>query len=122
MGLCLSGFADPLDWHYRDDTPGHVIEPIPPDSDDAGTLDKPPPLLASPQQQDDDRGWSLINPQVTTGRPDAFVDRREAVRINQQSQDQSRLNGAHDSALLDSLPESLRGLDYRLEMGLRYRF
>ncbi|TBW58806.1 hypothetical protein EZI54_02755 [Marinobacter halodurans] len=124
MGVCLACPADTLDWHYHQDgIQPPVIQPVSPDQADSGSqTDSLPPLLASPQYADDSRGWSLISPQVTTGRPDAFVDRREAVRINQQAQDQSRLNSAHEPVLMDSLPEALRGLDYRLEMGLRYRW
>lgn len=82
----------------------------------------PQPAPYDRRHPSSDKGWYLTNPQLATGRPDAFQDEREAVRIAQAQQDQALLQNHRTPSSLDQLPDAFQGLNYRIELGLLYRF
>lgn len=130
LALPGSGLARPagLDWHYQpgvDDrmarTTDCAVRPMP-GAQQPNPIVLPQPAPLKRRNPVSEKGWYFTNPQLATGRPDAFKDNREAVRIAQAQQDQVLLANRPLPESFDQLPDAFQGLNYRIELGLLYRF
>ncbi len=111
--------AMPLDLQYR------------PDEDNAAAPDngqqvqqhgpQTPPAPAQGKSDGTGYGWQWFAPRITTSRPAAWRDSREAVRIAQEKIDQQRLQ-EHKEPLFNDLPPVLQSMPLTIDMGIKYHF
>ncbi len=81
-----------------------------------------PPARWTDSGDSDPRGWHLKQPNVGTGRIEAFTDSRTAVRLAEQQQDSALTSSRAPLPGSEDLPGVLRGLNYRIDFGVEYRF
>ncbi|WP_148864460.1 hypothetical protein [Marinobacter fonticola] len=135
VALLLSLIALPcqacgLDWRYDPQRDATLVRPTPAIAECSVQGDEiNPVVLPQPQwpeaytAEDSERGWQVADPQLSTGRPEAYKDNREAVRIAQSNQDQAALaRSGGPLGDVDQLPDALNGINYRLDFGIQYRF